>query len=27
VMHVIMNEQKAERRAITSGAAVSPRRE
>jgi alpha,alpha-trehalase len=27
VMHVIMNEQVAERRAIASGAAVSPRRE
>jgi alpha,alpha-trehalase len=27
VMHVVMNEQLAERRAITSGAAVSPRRE
>ena len=25
VMHVVMNEQAAERRAITSGAAVSPR--
>jgi GH15 family glucan-1,4-alpha-glucosidase len=27
VMHVVMNEELAERRAITSGAAVSPRRE